>query len=75
MRPRATAAGKVGDRVRGCMLFCCFKLGINFFFWRAVALYITFHSCADLVCLRAAIFLCFREILDTLNEMINKYIG
>lgn len=54
--PGAAAAGSEGDRVRW-MLVWCFKLGVNvFLFWRAVALFITFYSCADLVCLRAAIF-------------------
>lgn len=50
----------MGDRRGGCMLFCRFKLGVKFlclfYFVESMALHIIVHSCADLVCLRAAIF-------------------
>jgi len=39
----ATAAGKVGDRGRGWMLFCGFKLGVNVFsgeLWLFISLFI-----------------------------------
>lgn len=58
----------MGDGTGGCMFFCCFELGLKVLFcflWRIIALHVSFHSCADLVCLRAAILQNFSEAEKT----------
>lgn len=56
--PRLLELGRwVTEEVVACY-FVALNLGLNFFvyFVESMALRIIFHSCADLVCLRAAIF-------------------